>query len=243
MSKETTNKKIKIDNGTTFGKTYTDKAVDELLKNVDSIFDITPYLTSNTSMSIEGYNAVREFVTNNKGGIIKATISSTENWYFSCVLTTETYMIFSHSAANDIQASFKTIILNNDGSFLRSEQDIVSVLANPSNDPTDILSKITIGGVVYSIPTGGDYSTEISTLNSRVDSLNNDVAQLLSYNIDSLDSRITQLENDISIINSLDSRINDLENTIIKDIPPLPSDANTKTYTLKSVNGVLTWSA
>ena len=37
MSKETTNKKIKIDNGTTFGKTYTDKAVDELLKNVDSI--------------------------------------------------------------------------------------------------------------------------------------------------------------------------------------------------------------
>ena len=34
MSTETTNKKIKIDNGTTFGKTYTDKAVDELLKNV-----------------------------------------------------------------------------------------------------------------------------------------------------------------------------------------------------------------
>lgn len=34
MSIETTNKKIKIDNGTTFGRTYTDKAVDELLKNV-----------------------------------------------------------------------------------------------------------------------------------------------------------------------------------------------------------------
>ena len=34
MSTETTNKKIKIDNGTTFGRTYTDKAVDELLKNV-----------------------------------------------------------------------------------------------------------------------------------------------------------------------------------------------------------------
>ena len=26
------------------------------------------------------------------------------------------------------------------------------------------------------------------------------------------------------------------------NIPTLPSDANTKTYTLKSVNGVLTWS-
>lgn len=34
MSTETTNKKIKIDNGTTFGRTYTDKAVDELLKGV-----------------------------------------------------------------------------------------------------------------------------------------------------------------------------------------------------------------
>ena len=34
MSTETTNKKIKIDNGTTFGRTYTDKAVDELLKNI-----------------------------------------------------------------------------------------------------------------------------------------------------------------------------------------------------------------
>lgn len=219
MSKETTNKKIKIDNGTTFGRTYTDKAVDELLKNVDSIFDITPYLTSNTSMSIEGYNAVREFVTNNKGGIIKATISSTENWYFSCVLTTETYMIFSHSAAGDIQTSFRTIILNNDGSFLRSEQDIVSVLANPSNDPTDILSKITIGGVVYSIPTGGDYSTEISTLNSRVDSLANEVSQY-SGSIASLESRVSLLESDsasyaqASDVNTLSSRVSDIETTI-----------------------------
>lgn len=34
MSTETTKKKIKIDNGTTFGRAYTDKAVDELLKGV-----------------------------------------------------------------------------------------------------------------------------------------------------------------------------------------------------------------
>lgn len=33
MSTETTNKKIEIDDGTTFGRVYTDKAVDELLKN------------------------------------------------------------------------------------------------------------------------------------------------------------------------------------------------------------------
>ena len=33
MSTETTNKKIEIDDGTTFGRVYTDKAVDELVKN------------------------------------------------------------------------------------------------------------------------------------------------------------------------------------------------------------------
>lgn len=43
MSTETTNKKIKIDNGTTFGRTYTDKAVDELLKNIGGGGSITLY--------------------------------------------------------------------------------------------------------------------------------------------------------------------------------------------------------
>ena len=35
----------------------------------------------------------------------------------------------------------------------------------------------------------------------------------------------------------------EIKNGVLKtNIPPLPSDASTKTYTLKSVNGVLTWS-
>ena len=42
MSTETTNKKIKIDNGTTFGKTYTDKAVDERLQGLVSTSTFTP---------------------------------------------------------------------------------------------------------------------------------------------------------------------------------------------------------
>ena len=42
MSTETTNKKIKIDNGTTFGKTYTDKAVDERLQGLVSTATFTP---------------------------------------------------------------------------------------------------------------------------------------------------------------------------------------------------------
>ena len=53
------------------------EAIDVILNNSDggsSVFDITPYLTSNTSISVEGYNAVREFVTSNKGGIVKFNI-------------------------------------------------------------------------------------------------------------------------------------------------------------------------
>lgn len=42
MSTETTNKKIKIDNGTTFGRTYTDKAVDERLQGFVSTATFTP---------------------------------------------------------------------------------------------------------------------------------------------------------------------------------------------------------
>ena len=42
MSTETTNKKIKIDNGTTFGRTYTDKAVDERLQGLVSTSTFTP---------------------------------------------------------------------------------------------------------------------------------------------------------------------------------------------------------
>lgn len=42
MSTETTNKKIKIDNGTTFGRTYTDKAVDERLQGLVSTATFAP---------------------------------------------------------------------------------------------------------------------------------------------------------------------------------------------------------
>lgn len=48
MSTETTNKKIKIDNGTTFGRAYTDKAVDELLKNVGGGGIATANISSET---------------------------------------------------------------------------------------------------------------------------------------------------------------------------------------------------
>ena len=155
MSTETTNKKIKIDNGTTFGRTYTDKAVDELLKNVDSVFDITPYLTSNTSISVEGYNALREFVTSNKGSISKVLIGSDYFYYTLCQLN-ENGMLFtkvggeSHESGDTVVIS---LMVTSDGSCTFISDTYTPVKANASN-PTSILRTIGIGGSVYSIPTG-----------------------------------------------------------------------------------------
>ena len=53
MSTETTKKKIKIDNGTTFGKTYTDKAVDELISKIDGGGGVKIIDISNTWSAIE----------------------------------------------------------------------------------------------------------------------------------------------------------------------------------------------
>ena len=78
MSTETTNKKIKIDNGTTFGRTYTDKAVDELLKNVGggsgfNIFDnafsigVAENINEETFTLTEvGLNKINSMFTNGK---------------------------------------------------------------------------------------------------------------------------------------------------------------------------------
>ena len=155
MSTETTNKKIKIDNGTTFGRTYTDKAVDELLKNVDSIFDITPYLTSNTSISVEGYNALREFVVANKGGISKVLIGSDYFYYTLCQLN-ESGMLFTKVGGESHEISDTVVIslmVTSDGSCTFISNTYTPVKANASN-PTSTLRTIGIGGSVYSIPTG-----------------------------------------------------------------------------------------
>ena len=116
----------------------------------DSIFDITPYLTSETSMSIEGYNALREFVLSNKGGMIKMAANDSDAFYYNCMSISLNDIIFSSTGAIGFA----------------------------------------IQGLLLVVDEGGN---------------------------------VQKME------------------TFISNIPELPSDASTKTYTLKAVNGVLTW--
>ena len=116
----------------------------------NSIFDITPYLTSETSMSIEGYNALREFVLSNKGGMIKMAVNDSDAFYYNCMSISLNDIIFSSAGAIGFA----------------------------------------IQGLLLVVDEGGN---------------------------------VQKVE------------------TIISNIPELPSDASTKTYTLKAVNDVLTW--
>ena len=200
------------------------EALDVILNKSDSsssIFDITPYLTSKTSMSIEGYNALREFVTSNKGGIVKSNMDE-HVMYITCFAVSSDSLIFNYYSVFDngeYDTTFTAILVNSEGNITFNNLTLYQVLANPVDDPTDILSKIKINGIVYSIPVGEDYSTEISTLNGRVDTLGNKVSQS-GVTITSLESRVNLLESkstsfaQASDVNTLDSRVSDIETTI-----------------------------
>ena len=191
------------------------EALDVILNKSDSsssIFDITPYLTSETSMSIEGYNALREFVTSNKGGIVKFNMDE-HVMYITCFAVSSDSLIFNYYFVFDngeYDTTFTAILVNSEGNIAFNNLTLYQVLANPVDTPTDVLSKIKINGIVYSIPVGEDYSTEISTLNGRVDTLENNVDVLLGYDINSLDNRITRLEDDTT----LNDRVDSLENEV-----------------------------
>lgn len=96
MSTETTNKKIKIDDGTTFGRTYTDKAVDELLKNIgggEEILNVSVSMTAEQlSQSINSGNVSIAYT-----GTDKSTISNfikAQNGIMKLIINTPTGALY-----------------------------------------------------------------------------------------------------------------------------------------------------
>ena len=166
MSTETTNKKIKIDNGTTFGRTYTDKAVDELLKNVGG------------GSSILSKNGT--FVRKEEGTIIN-TIS----------LSSEEAIKIKNGEINIIYGEYEFEV----GSTSYYKVDFFSKMNNM---------------YIYS--------------NTNITDENNETT---IYNFQLVLTEETAVLYIIKITHP--------------SISTLPSDASTKTYTLKAINGVLTW--
>lgn len=151
MSTETTNKKIKIDNGTTFGRTYTDKAVDKLLKTVSRVALIILVNKSGT-ISSETFDMIKfspqsfSFQYNEK--ILSFTkVDSTTYQY--CNNTT-------NSSDNNVETvSTLLTITSSTGAYTITENvhNVVANTAHPANG--EDLTNIQVGSKVYSIPSGG----------------------------------------------------------------------------------------
>ena len=174
MSTETTNKKIKIDNGTTFGRTYTDKAVDELLKNAGlPVVEGTINETGDTITipSVQTTNFILHFNTN---GV-------------------DTYALINNVMAVGDTAMYASIM---DIGFNEQTGAIINCTSIDGNGTDLFLTSLDVPDPLIAsktIPLFGKYNILVPK--------------------DSADTNIL----------------------------PLPADASTKTYTLKAVNGVLTW--
>ena len=172
MSTETTNKKIKIDNGTTFGRTYTDKAVDELLKNIGGGGGGGSSILRKDGTFVGGYE-----------GVVANTIS----------LSSAEYNRIKNGEINIIYGECKL------------EANVVSNYR--------VVFDYINNGDMYNY----DY-TDVIIEDNRI--------LISNYQL-----TITEQDATLAIMKTTQPRV-----------PTLPSDANTKTYVLKSVNGVLTWS-
>lgn len=158
MSTETTNKKIKIDNGTTFGRTYTDKAVDELLKNVGgggsiSVIELTDKNGTIASAQLDKINAnPQNFAFKYNGKILLFTSADSTNYQY-CNNTT------SSSDNNVMTTSTLLTITSSTGAYTIAD-NVHNVVANsihPANGGD--LTNIQVGSKVYSIPSGGGGGT------------------------------------------------------------------------------------
>ena len=232
MSTETTNKKIKIDNGTTFGRTYTDKAVDELLKNAGKIDTVKVT-----------YNAINSKVTAdiaNKpdGTYVVDTILKTGdteiNW------GTKTGLVEIGSLVNiDSGSTIRTLsgygYLNN----LMFLQGVGSTTATTIDITGGALAYIptsyTINGLVK-IQSGGTFASVGLPAQGQSDAFLVYDTTAGNYDwrpVSEIDNKTISLFGEHSILVPKDSAD--------ANILPLPSDASTSTYVLKAVNGTVQW--
>ena len=156
------------------------EALDIILNNSNatSIFDVTSYLIDESSVSVEGYNALKEFVSNSYGSTVKINMGSYYA-YYNCALSVTTGseddgIVLYTMMADDTGIALSQIIVTGDGRFDRININAPLVTAN-RGAPTGVLSTITIGIDTYSIP---NHSNEINSLSTRVENLENSIGNI-----------------------------------------------------------------
>ena len=108
MSTETTNKKIKIDNGTTFGRTYTDKAVDERLQGLVSTATFTP-------VKEKANNSLQKPAGLTKTKLVGVGTNGQENIEIGDNLTLANGKLSATGGGSGVE--FNELVINQSGSF------------------------------------------------------------------------------------------------------------------------------
>lgn len=226
MSTETTKKKIKIDNGTTFGRTYTDKAVDELLKNVggSAIFEITSEQASTLFQGFDITDEQYQFIINNKSVNCLLKIQGTSTEFpvaFTRIIQDDNITAyFSLGIYFALSCESSDVNLDTNKHRLKFQSNIMDFYANLS---------IYENEQNYNIY-GSYYITYFDTIKGT--------NILHNSNTDTKDWQFTEdktipLFGEHSILVPSDST----DTSIL----PLPADASTSTYVLKAVNGTVQW--
>lgn len=220
MSTETTNKKIKIDNGTTFGRTYTDKAVDEMLQSVGGSAVGVIELNDNQYQELRGN-------------------SLTFNAVQAEIIKTHQLIILRHG--NDLE--YKGVVCKYNGIYtltmLSGNFMYYMIIENFESAnlliqyrySTTLDFEYVLGEHCLKINNGiGDAKVYLSTINGTPVAFN--------YKENIKDYTFTE-DKTISLFGEHSILVP--KNSADADILPLPADASTSTYVLKAVNGTVQW--
>lgn len=236
MSTETTNKKIKIDNGTTFGRTYTDKAVDELLKNVGGGGVAT------TNISSETFQLDTSSLTN-KDSYVIASMDDGEGYISYMALQTYFFNdgyfnkeVKMQTTSRDFRLSLTNVSFQSYNNYTLNAKSTNVDFTN-TLDSTSTWTKL--GDIKYIAieeqnALTGEAEHKYLEINN-LPALPSD-ASTKNYALNSVNGALTWN----TIGDGLEIKNGALQATSLV-VPTLPTDASSKTYTLQTVNGVLTW--
>lgn len=226
MSTETTNKKIKIDNGTTFGRTYTDKAVDELLKNAGdgAIFEITSEQASKLFEEFDITDEQYQFIINNKSVSCLLKIQGTSAEFpvaFTRVIQGNSMTaFFSLGIYFALACESSDVNPNTNKHVLKFESNI-----------NEFNSNFFIGENEQQFNINGNtYNTFFDTIKGT------NILHERDY--ETKDWQLTE-DKTISIFGKHSILVP--KDSADTNILPLPADASTSTYVLKAVNGTVQW--
>ena len=220
MSTETTNKKIKIDNGTTFGRTYTDKAVDEMLQSVGGSAVGVIELNDNQYQELRGN-------------------SLTFNAVQAEIIKTHQLIILRHG--NDLEYKgvvckyngiYTLTMLSGNFMYYMTIMNFESAnLLTPYRFPTRFDLEYVSGEHCLKLDDGvGNAKVYLSTINGTPIAFN--------YKENIKDYTFTE-DKTISLfgVHSILVPKDSTDTSIL----PLPADASTSTYVLKAINGTVQW--